>query len=568
MKFNLKFHVRRAGVALPLAAALVAGLGNSTQAGTMPASGGVTFATSVTTLHHALPLFALHRTAAPQAFVAGAAAALKLRPLAMENTRLVSRDGQHVEHAYSDARTGEAQIFPDLSKSSGAAARSTVILGAANALFARADIIPSDATQHRLGDATPVYAASAAHGTAGQTEAVSAPQLLFTYVPAQRLAAGLPVYGRGSQATVGIGNDGSVRAFVRRWQAARQIGSVAPSTTSQQLSQAIVAQLAPLEKLYAITVEGIAPAYYDGDANYLQPVYAFDATLHPFGNAPSEHIRGYVPVGKLVEAIPTIGVSFRGSAPSAPHPGKTGNSFNSTSISLGQYANRDGSMEDMANAYVNGFDSVSPYSYGPPIDRLQWYWAYSFEVEASANSYLNAMQVAYTQPHGDWWLNTTDGTGGDPWYVTSIGVSGNPGFGAASGGQLATWIIDSCEVIPSYYDKTYGGGNGYNAFSPWWAVFQGLHRALGFRTEMLLGEDTMNYDIAQSMAEGAVADSAFYNGVAAVSFGTYADQHLGNMTVHYDRVSIMEDTRNEAESIYSVQGQSKSGQLHNTWMGN
>jgi len=78
----------------------------------------------------------------------------------------------------------------------------------------------------------------------------------------------------------------------------------------------------------------------------------------------------------------------------------------------------------------------------------------------------------------------------------------------------------------------------------------------------------MNYDIAQNMAMGANAGSAFYNGVAAVQFGTYQDYHLNNTTVHYDRVSIMQDTRNGKESIYAVQGQSPSGQLNNSWMSN
>jgi hypothetical protein len=96
-------------------------------------------------------------------------------------------------------------------------------------------------------------------------------------------------------------------------------------------------------------------------------------------------------------------------------------------------------------------------------------------------------------------------------------------------------------------------------------VFQGLHRALGFRTEMLLGEDTMNYDIAQEMAEGVNANSAFLDTVGSFSFGTYQDYHLGNATVHYDRASIMYDPRNADESIYSVQGQSASTELINVW---
>ena len=321
-----------------------------------------------------------------------------------------------------------------------------------------------------------------------------------------------------------------------------------------------------VERDVTITVDSIKPAYYDGNAKYLQPVYEFEATMHPSSKITSnEHVRGFVPVGKLVEPIRVLGVK-NGAGPSSPHPAGSGGPMVSQ-IMLGQYANDDGSMQDMANAYYNGFDSVSPGVYGPPINRIQWYWAETWQVLSDANSYLNAMNVAYTMPHGNWWVNTTNGTGGSPWYVDQIGVGGNPGYGSASGGHLAAWIIDSCEVIPSYYDLQYTTGNGNSAFTYWWPVFQGLHRALGFRTEMLLGEDTMNYDIAQSMAEGAGADNAFYNGVAAVSFGTYTDGHLG-LTVHYDRVSIMHDPRNYNETIYAIQGQSASGTLNNVWMSN
>jgi hypothetical protein len=306
----------------------------------------------------------------------------------------------------------------------------------------------------------------------------------------------------------------------------------------------------------------------------LQPVYQFFATLHPLiGRAGNDHVVGYIPVGRLVEPLPVLN-QRNGSSPLAPNVSPARNvrpAGTSASISLGEYANQDGTMQDMANAYLSGFDSVPAGRYGPAIARTQWYYAEPFEVESAANSYLNAVSIAYTMPHGDWYLNTTLGNYGDLWYINQIGVNGNPGFGAAGGGKLATWIIDSCEVAPSYYDLQVSTGNGGNAFTPWWQVFKGLHRVLGFRTEMLLGMDTMNYDISNDMAIGANANSAFINEIANTNFnqyGTYADYHLNNLQVHYDRASIFYDSRNANESIYSVQGQSASGQLNNVWLGN
>lgn len=568
---------RRIAAGITLAATLtaIAGAGPA-PAASLGAANGITFNAKIPAVGASLPLFRLSATAAPSAFLA--AAVHGTHGFAREGTRAVQRDPAGVVHAFADAATGEAQIFPEFT-GSGAAARPEALAAVARGVFARPDVIPKDATSVRLGDAAPVFAAAADKAHDGTTHGTQAPKLLFTYIPAERFAAGLPVTGAGSRVTVGVGNDGSIRAFVRDWKSAQVAGNVAVTTSPAQAEREIAAQLQPLRARYgSVTVDSVTPAYYDGDKNFMQPVYEFVATLGARGTL-QDHVRGYVPMGKLAEALPVIGDHPQtGPLPSAPTPAR---SFerrpdgNPSEITLGEYVNRNclftNNCYDMSGAYLNGFDSVLPFWYGPPIERTQYYFAYSFEVLGSSQYYLNSVNVAYTNPHGDWYLNTTIGNyvpTGDPWYVNEIGTGGNKGYGAAAGGQLATWIIDSCEVIPSYYDKQVTTGNGFNAFNYWWPVFQGLHRALGFRTQMLMGEDQMNYNIAREMALGANADSAFYNEVAAAgTFPTYLDTHLG-LTVHYDRVSTMNDVRNASESIYSVQGQSAAGSLTNVWMGN
>jgi hypothetical protein len=577
MNHQISTPARRTVAGLTLTAGLAA------MAGAAPApavaaqnAGGISFEASIPAVTKPLPLFRLVNTAAPTAFLGEALHGT--RPFAMEGSRLVARDRQGVLLAFADGRTGEAQIFPDFGAQTGAIAQPEFLARVASSVFARADIVPKDATQVRIGDAAPVYAAAATHTADGSTHAQGAPKVLFTYIPAARYAAGLPVEGNGSRLTVGIGNDGTIRAFVRDWKAAEPAGTVAPTATSAQVKSEIVAQLLPFRSRYgAISVDSVKPVYFDGDAKFMQPVYEFMATLGAPGTL-QDHIRGYVPIGKLAEAIPTLGHDpVPEQAPTAPVAARDSGKrpMGSTSeITLGQYVNRDctsgANCLDMANAYLSGFDSVPGNVYGPPIVRTQYFWAYSFEVLADANYYLNSVNVGYTNPHGDWYENTTIGnvlSTGDPWYVWQIGTGSNPGFGAAAGGNLATWIVDSCEVIPSFYDKQVTTGNGYNAFTYWWPVFKGLHRALGFRTEMLLGEDSMNTTIARSMAEGANANSAYFNGVAGTSYGLYYDYHL-NLNVHWDRASAMYDTRNGSESIYSVQPQSASGSLENIWMGN
>jgi len=526
----------------------------------------ISFASKVEMGGETLPLFRLARTAAPTAFVSQSISKAGLRGLSLEGRRLVSRDVRGVLHAYADATTGDAEIFPDITPSRGPATHVTAAAVAA-AAFASSAMIPKDATSIRLGHETGVYGAGASRGAGDSSIGKSGAQLFFTYVPAVRFAAGLQVFGQGSQATVAVGTDGSIRGLVRRWEAASLAGSIARTTTPQQLASNIEAQVRPLAGDARIIVDSVTPAYYDNNANFLQPVYAFFATIHPLHGGADDHVRGYVPFGKLVEPLPVVG-GISPVAPSQPLDsmhGGVGN--NSSQITLGEYANDDGSMQDMANAYYNGFDSVPPGVFGPAINRTQWYFATVPMYYGSANSYVNDVQIAYTSPHGDWWENTTNGRGAGFFYIDQIGVGGNPGYGSSRSGRLVTWIIDSCEVVPSYYDLQYTTGNGDNAFNNWWPVFHGLHRVLGYRTQMLLGEDTMNFDIAQSLAIGVPAGSAYYNEVAAFSFPTYTDTHLSQV-VHYDRVSIMNDTRNGNETIYSVQGQSASGSLNNSWMSN
>lgn len=61
----------------------------------------------------------------------------------------------------------------------------------------------------------------------------------------------------------------------------------------------------------------------------------------------------------------------------------------------------------------------------------------------SSKYFLNAVNIAYTVPPGDWLYNTTLSNYGDAWYLPNIGTGGNPGFGldASVGRDLnAAWF--------------------------------------------------------------------------------------------------------------------------------
>jgi hypothetical protein len=294
-----------------------------------------------------------------------------------------------------------------------------------------------------------------------------------------------------------------------------------------------------------------------------------------------------VPIGKLLEPIPDLTAPPSGQKPEIPKqtslasPPTNAIAGDPADISLGEYPNRDWPNDSgyvsMSNSFLSGLTFLNSFFPGstPPVTRTQWFVAYPWEVVGSSSRYfLNAVNVAYTVPHGDWLYNTTLKNNADAWYVPNIGTAGNPGFGAAAGGVLATWIIMSCEVIPSMYDRQNevgGTGNPYAAFDAWWPVFQGLHNVIGFRTVMFYPDDSLQFGFGLDASVGGDLNAAWFQEVAANDGddGTYCSQHLiGAPLVHYDRASTMIDARDLGQSIYNVGPQTASTSLWNFWMDN
>jgi hypothetical protein len=295
-----------------------------------------------------------------------------------------------------------------------------------------------------------------------------------------------------------------------------------------------------------------------------------------------------VPVAKTLEPIPDLAAASKGEKPSAPkrpaaqsRDKSAGGAGIPGDISLGEYVNQDwpnnGWYVEMSNNFLAGLTALNAILPGatPPTVRTQWYVAYPWEVVGPDSRYfLNAVNVAYTVPHGDWLLNTTLSNCCDIWQVPNIGTGGNPGLGSAAGGVLATWIIMSCEVIPSVYDRANqasGLHDGSIAFNAWWPVFQGLHNVIGFRTIMFYPDDALQFGFGFDASLGGDINAAWFQEVAAVDGdrGTYPNGKLsGSPTVHYDRASTMIDARDLGQSIYNVSPQSASTTLWNFWMNN
>jgi hypothetical protein len=595
---TISSHTRESKLALAVAICLSPAL----QA---QASSAVDFKVAIPAAPAHMKLFELTATKAPVDFLDEVLAADKLPAMQLEAGTLVARGAtgetaQDRLRAYADPASGDTHFIPSFAEL--VAAKSPHVAAATlgqpeAARLARSALgdprfIPQDVTQLRVDEPIAVMGGSMDHaGASGSAAAVAEPsgaKVVMTIVPATRYADGLRVYGAGSHAVVSLANDGKIVGALRRWRTASagvEIDTKAtPASVRADIERQLQTQLGG-NGTHA-TVDKVELAYYDNNANYLQPVYHFEATVASSGQkVGSGRISGFVPVGATLEPVPDLAATPAGPLPTNPQRRAeeafvTPNATASSHISLGEYVNTDttnGAYIDMSNHFLSGLtflDGIIP-GWTPTVTRTQWYYAYPFEVSSpSSRYYMNAVNVAYTVPHGDWLENTTYSNYADFWYVTNIGTNGNPGFGAAAGGVLATWVIMSCEVVPSMYDRQNeagGSDNPYTAFNAWWPVFQGLHNVIGFRTQMLYPDDTLNLEFGYDASLGGDINAAWFQEVAAYdgNDGTYHDGHLiGNPLVHYDRASTLIDGRDLGQSIFNVAPQSASSTLYNFWMNN
>lgn len=566
-----------------------------------------------------MKIFKLMPSKPPVALLNEALRTSKLPPLSVQDKALVARDDRvkddpEAVRAYVDAASGDTYLTPSTADLVAGPARELspeTAIGIARKAFADETFIPHDGTELRLGAPIPVEGGANTRPTplaAGKLKirpnlAVKrfpsvevAPRTVMIIVPAARYAAGLPVYGRGSRAVITVAADGTLVGALRRWRTASDGETVKTEVSRDQVRADIMRQLKGMVTAgSSAVVDQVELAYYDRNADFLQPVYHFEAEITPRGKSDRRvspiRIEGFVPVTKARETIPDLTVlngdgpgaaampkrsptAALGSAEDAKLRAEIGGAGTADDFTLGEYSNQDwhndSSYVDMANTFFDGLKSSTS-----SVNRTQWYEAHNWEVAGpDSRYYMNAVNVAYTEPHGDWLFNTTMSTGGEGWNVTDIGTGGNPGYGHAAGGVLATWIIMSCEVIPSFYDRQHeagGSGNGYTAFDAWWPVFQGLHNAIGFRTIMYYPDDALQHGFGEDAAHGGDVNSVWFQEVAADQYrgGTYPSQHLiGGPNVHYERASTIIDARDLGHSIFDVSPQSASSTLWNFWMGN
>lgn len=398
-------------------------------------------------------------------------------------------ENNHVK-AWANLRTGDAEIYPTLATAkpisrlaaSGLALRSQEI-------FTSPEFITPDDTQVVIDQPKVLQGATFTRDAGGGIHPEKAATPYYVYVSARRFVSGLPVEGPGSRALLTISSGGLVEGMTRVWKTARALNTVHPSRNAQQVQDEITRQLQPVLKGADAVVDNIGLAYYDANGAFLQPVYRFSVRVHPEAASKAstpadEFLLGYVPFAKALEPLPSLGTSGAASPTAAPRPApkvlapKRSSLFSNgaNTISVGMYAvrNDDAGWVNDANAFWSALSSTRPGWFS----LSQYYWAQPFEFTTQKDAYVNSVNLALTEVHGDWWLFTTFQNWGD---VVNLWDIPYPGYGPSANGYLADWVLHSCEVVPSPEDTAGWVG-------PWFTLFGGLRNVVGYRTIMYIND--------------------------------------------------------------------------------
>ncbi|MBS1840642.1 MAG: hypothetical protein JST77_07305 [Acidobacteria bacterium] len=401
-------------------------------------------------------------------------------------------------------------------------------------------------------------------------------QVYLTYVTLRRSVNDHFVYGPGSRAMVAIGNGGTVEGFLRRWKTAAMSGKATESRSKEKVAEAIRAQLLPISRAADVEVLSTDIAYYDGNRDYLQPVYRFTARIHERTRGKDEdkdrddkkkHVNddfviGYVPIGKPLEPIPSL-TRPPGTLPTTAR--NTSTSAKPGDPTVGRYVVRNDDPNWVANAneFMAGLDTFFGNFF---FTNSQYFWAEPFEFNTNEASFINSVNIADNEVHGDWWLFSTLRNCCDLVDITAIPAS--EGYGAANHGSLDYWVLHSCEVVPSAIDAPCQS-DSRPWWTPWFNVFQGLHTVVGYRTIMWIDDDVTG-PYAVSLRFGAPVVSAWFNATTSAA-GYQGNPTLGahcGRTPPMGRPSTVSACGRQNDSVYDTSALPPANCVINFWQPN
>jgi len=394
--------------------------------------------------------------------------------------------------AWVDRKTGDLAIYTVLSKLEPLSqADAGAHLSKAREIFNAAEFIARDDTRIVVEERpNTLYGQTLVRDANGAVRSEKPKTPYLSYISARRFVGELAVDGPGSRALLQLGAKGSVEGLMRVWKSAKTVQKVKTARSAEQVRNEIARQFKPVLVSADVTVDRIELAYYDSNNRFLQPVYRFTAQIHYLtmprtpARTNDNYVIGYIPFGsQAYEALPVLGQSA-GPNPGAPPkeskqkpPGK-GASIDLLDPTVGRYVvrNDDAGWVNDANAF---WSSLRGTWTGSLFTNSQYYWAEPRLFTNQKNSFVNSVNLALIEVHGDWFLFSTLQNCCD--LVNINGDIPSPGYGPSAGGALATWIIHSCEVVPGPDDTA-------SWPDPWWTIFGGVRNVVGYRTIMYISD--------------------------------------------------------------------------------
>ncbi len=374
---------------------------------------------------------------------------------------------------FADPSSGQTHLLPLLETLTPARSHLPAARAGVRALLAEQGHLFADDVS-KVAAATPrqLYA-----GTGSRRGVTRRPEAMLATVPIRRSMGRVPVFGPGSAASASFGAQGLV-GLGHRWGRAALTDQRIQPDPIDRVAERIREAAAPLLEDRAVTLTDATPVYYDDGEGLIQPAYRVRLVLDPDDKeaATPGRMVGYLPIGDQPGALPPL------VRPADPAPGDAGDQPGRApkgGPTVGRYVVRkdNAGWVASANAFMSTINAFSFFLGG--FADAQYYWAEPRLFTTQKNSFVNAVNIALTEVHGNWNLFTTLQNNADYVYLNQIPA---PGYGGAGGvGSLAYWILHSCEVIPTATDET-------TSFDVWWNIFGGLHAAVGYRTEMWIND--------------------------------------------------------------------------------
>jgi hypothetical protein len=321
--------------------------------------------------------------------------------------------------ALVDAESGEARMFPQLELLTPAEELADRARAAAAELAEDRDLFPEDRTRRE------VLEPSMLRGSRASRRRVGAAADHLAVARVRRYVDGIPVVGKGSQATVAVSADG-VEAVNLHWRAAEVVGEVSGTDIDPgRVAELIVEDLRVVAEEEDIRVESIELVYYDGDQKFIQPAFRYRAA-YGGDDRPTGRLVGYVPAVRLFEDLP-VTIPVQQEMPNEPKPHAQVRPRNNRPT-IGRYVVRqdNAGWVASANSFLSGLHAASFFNPSfAPIDR-QYYWAEPRLFTDENHEFVDGVQVALTEVHGNWGLFTT--LKNNP---TSSGSAASPATGTA-----------------------------------------------------------------------------------------------------------------------------------------